>query len=245
VPAGSHSLRLVAIGYETLERSILVEPAAAAAGRTVDLGALLLSPLRPGGIGGHMPPPVAGPADSARAPLLPTPRVVGLYRTDDEAARWPAAATPIAAAAMPASASEAFGSMLRRIAVADSITTATGGMGAPGFETWRQWADRLTLFASDSTRRVNPYLAADSSLVVRAIAYARARAALAAGRTREGHALATQARVALSRARRAGEGVSAAFFDDLAAELDREFAPGSAPPAKPVPVKKARGSRRR
>ena len=135
----------------------------------------------------------------------------------------------------------------RRIATADSITTATQGTGAPGWETWRQWGDRLAVAASDSARAANPALARDSSLALRAVAYARTRAALAAGPTSIGYGLASAARKALEHAQRASGGEGEAFLAHLGSEVDRVFVPGSTPPPAPkaAPKKKSRTKRGR
>jgi len=135
---------------------------------------------------------------------------------------------------------------VRRITTADSLTAATLGTGAPGWETWRQWGDRLAVAASDSARAANPELARDSSLALRALAYARTRAALAAGPTHTGYGLATTARAALARALRESGGDGEAFLGYLGGEIDRVFVPGSTPPPAPkaAPAKKKARSKR-
>jgi hypothetical protein len=149
------------------------------------------------------------------------------------------------ASSVPHTTGEAFADLLRRVAVADSVTLVTGGTGAPGFETWRQWGDRFALYAGDSARALDPRLAADSALVLRAVAYARSRAALAAGATVTGYRLATDARTALARAGRADGGEAATFLRFLGGEVDRVFVPGSSPPKPPPAPRKKRSSRRR
>lgn len=251
--AGTFALRLVAVGYQPVEGSIVVPPGAVAAGTTLDVGSWLLSPLRPDDVTPGFRVTAATTADSAARladslAALPAPAPLGpplaLLRTRAEATRWPPGAALVPAADGPASAAGAFADLLRRIAVADSMTAATGGTAAPGFETWRQWGDRLEVFAGDSARAVEPLLAVDSSLVVRAVAYARTRAALAAGPTHAGYALAARARADLSWARRVGRGADAAFLARLGEELDRVFVPGSTPPPAPKPAPARRRSRR-
>lgn len=234
VPVGVHELRLVAVGYRPAAGRVAV--AAADADAPVDAGSWVLEPLHPDGAGpGFVAPPEP-------APLAPA---FTLHRTAAEAARWPEIAGLTTAGEGPdfAAPAAAFADLLRRIAAADSITAATGGTGAPGFETWRQWADRLDVFAADSMRAREPRLAADSALVLRAGAYTRTRAALAAGRTTTGYALASRARAGLARSRRA-DGGDAAASTGLAAALDSVFVPGSVPP-KPPPAKKSRAKSRR
>lgn len=256
VPAGVHALELVAVGYTPVHGSIAVGLSADSAGTVVDAGPFLLAPLRPDDtpIGFKAPDgtpapraggaPVPGLAEPGPAPVAPT---LGLFRTEDEDARWPTRADLRAASDMPHTTAEAFADLLRRVAVADSITAATGGTGAPGYETWRQWGDRFALFAGDSARALEPRLGRDSALVWRAVAYARARAALAAGRTIAGYRMAAEGRAAVARARRASRGDDAAFLRFLGSELDRVFTPGSAPPKPPraAPVRKKRPVRRR
>jgi hypothetical protein len=261
VPAGVHALELVAVGYTPVHGTIVVGLRADSAGQVVDAGPFLLAPLRPDEtpIGFKapdgtpapratatlpVPEPEPGLAEPGPAPVAPT---VGFFRTDDEEERWPTRTELRAASDMPHSTGEAFADLLRRVAVADSITAATGGTGAPGFETWRQWGDRLALFAGDSARALEPRLGRDSALVWRAVAYARARAALAAGRTVAGYRMAAEGRAAVARARGASRGDDTAFLRFLGSELDRVFTPGSAPPKPPraAPVKKKRPVRRR
>lgn len=255
LPAGTHDLRIAIVGFATVEGAITIGARADSAGATVDAGAWLLAPLRPDERPLHLKEPAKAPAPIApppveaidarvpgAAPLAPT---VTLFRTDAEAERWPASAHLEPASNGPRSTGEAFADLLRRVAAADSITAATGGTGAPGFETWRQWGDRFELFAGDSARALDRRLAQDSSLVLRSVAYARTRAALAAGPTRAGYALATAARHAVGRARRAGGREDAGFLGFLGSELDRVFVPGSTPPPPPKAPARRRSSRRR
>ena len=243
VAVGVHELRLVLVGYRPAAGRITV--AAADVDGPVDAGAWVLEPLHPDGES----PGFVAPAESATVTNTPPPaplgRALAFFKTDAEAARWPtnAAMTTAQASPAPDSPAAAFADLLRRVAVADSMTIATGGTGEPGFETWRQWGDRFALFAADSVRALAPRLAADSALVLRAVAYTRTRAALAAGRTTAGYAFAAAARTALARSRQAGGG-DAAALSTLAAELDRVFVPGSSPP-KAAPVKKKRAKARR
>jgi hypothetical protein len=255
LPAGTHDLRIAIVGFAPVEGAITIGAVADSAGGTVDAGAWLLAPLRPDDQPLHLKEPAKAPAPIAPprveaidarvpgpAPLSPT---ATLFRTSGEIERWPAPARLLPASDGPRSTGEAFADLLRRVAVADSITAATGGTGAPGFETWRQWGDRFELFAGDSARALDRRLVADSSLVLRSAAYARTRAALAAGPTRAGYALATAARLAVGRARRAGGREDAAFLGFLGQELDRVFVPGSAPPPPPKAAPRKRGKRRR
>ena len=250
LPSGTIELRLVTVGFAPFAGAITVAPAAAAAGDTVDTGTWMLEPLRPDEVplGFHAPPANEVPPTREQLDALPTPAPVapplGLFRTLEETTRWPASAGLTTAAATPSSVHAAFADLLRRVAVADSITAATAGTGAPGVETWRQWADRFAGFAADSTLALAPALAVDSSLVLRATAYARSRAALAAGPTRTGYVLAEQARAALARAARAGAGRDAAFLAALGRELDRVFVPGSTPPPAPPPQRPKKKRRR-
>ena len=225
---GAHDISLVAIGYATTTTT-LVLPAAGA--DVFDAGPWLLTPLRPDDapldLGLDSTIARARLADSLAAlpppaPLAPT---LGLYFTAEESRR---------AVAPPRD------DLVRRITPADSITVDAQGTGAPGWETWRQWGDRVAVVAGDSARAVNPELARDSSLSLRALAYARTRAALAAGPTYAGYGLATSARRALERARAGAAGEGLAFLGHLGGELDRVFVPGSTPPAAPkaAPAKK-------
>ena len=240
VPAGVHRLELVAVGYEPLHGSVAVGLGADSTGGLVDAGPFLLSPLRPDEepIGFSVPsgtpaPPARAPApvvaDSLPAPLAPP---IGFFRTPEEAERWPVHSELRPASQGPNGTAAEFADLLRRVAVADSITRATGGTGAPGFETWRQWGDRFAVFAGDSARALEPALESDSALVRRAIAYARTRAALAAGPTRAGYTLASAARTEIARAR-GSRGDDAAFLTFLGGEIDRVFVPGSVPPPAP------------
>jgi carboxypeptidase family protein len=247
VPAGAHAIELAAVGYAPVHAAIVVSPRADSTGEDVDAGPWMLTPLRPDErpLGFRAPAPVPAPIELSAAEPIPLAGHVGFFRTKAEEARWPSPAELRPASRPPLTTAEAFADLLRRIAVADSITTATGGTGAPGFETWRQWGDRLAVFAGDSARALEPRLLPDSSLVLRAVAYARSRAAVAAGRTTAGYRLAADARSAVRRARLAGPGEGEAFLADLEAELDASFVPGSSPPKAPkrVPAKKKRHRR--
>jgi hypothetical protein len=240
VPVGLHELRLVAVGYRPTGGRVTV--AAADAESPVDAGTWVLEPLQPDGASPGFVAPPAGAVAVTPPPLVPA---LELYRTPDEASRWPAVPelTTAANGPPPGAPAAAFADLLRRVAVADSITAATGGTGAPGFETWSQWADRFESFAGDSAQALDARLDADSALVVRAAAYTRTRAALAAGRTTAGYRIAALARAALERSRRAG-GSDAAWLAGLASALAAVFTPGSSPP-RPAPARKTRPRARR
>jgi hypothetical protein len=228
---GPHELSLVAVGYAS-EATTIVLPDSGA--DVFDAGPWVLSPLRPDetppGFGLDSTIARARLADSLAALPPPPPIVapVGLYVTLEESGRTHA--PPL-------------DDLLRRITTADSITTATQGTGAPGWETWRQWGDRLAVAASDSARAANPSLARDSSLALRTLAYARTRAALAAGPTSIGYGLAASAHKALEHARRAAGGEGEAFLAHLGDEIDRVFVPGSTPPPAPKAAPKKKKSR--
>jgi hypothetical protein len=253
VTAGVHDLQIVAVGYVPVRGSVVVGARADSAGATVDAGPFLLVPLRPDeeSIGfaapaGSPPLPAAGPVPAAADTALPpvAPRI-GFFRTEGEETRWPVRPELRSASNGPNGTAAEFADLLRRVAVADSITAATAGTGAPGFETWRQWGDRFAVFAGDSVRALEPALERDSALVLRAVAYARTRAALAAGATTAGYKLAGQARDALARARRGSRGDDAGFLSHLEREVDLLFPPGSAPPPPPKPAPRKRSTRRR
>jgi len=190
---------------------------------------------------GKAPAPTPVFNDSLPAPLAPP---IGFFRTADEEERWPLDAGLRPASQGPNGTAAAFADLLRRVAVADSITRATGGTGAPGFETWKQWGDHFAVFSGDSVRALEPALERDSALVLRGLAYARTRAALAAGPTRAGYSLAATARAALARARGSGRGEDTAFLAFLGGEVDKVFVPGSTPPPAPkAPAKKKKRRR--
>ncbi len=225
---GLHDITLVAMGYATTTTTVTL-PAGGA--DHFDAGPWLLTPLRPDDarldLGLDSTTARARLADSLAAlpPPPPLAAPLGLYFTAEESAR---PATP------------PLDDLLGRITVADSITAEARGTEAPGWETWRQWGDRLAVVASDSARAANPGLARDSSLSLRALAYARSRAALAAGPTYAGYGLATTARRALVRAREAAGGEGLAFLGHLGDRIDAVFIPGSSPPPAPkaAPAKK-------
>ena len=230
---GAHEITIAAVGYTTASTTVLL-PAGGV--DPFDGGPWLLVPLRP-----DDPPPDLG-LDSTIAnarftdslATLPAPAPLAapleLYRTDGERER---AATP------------PLDDLVRRITTADSITVASLGTGAPGWETWRQWGDRLAVVASDSARAANPGLERDSSLALRALAYARTRAALAAGPTHAGYGLAGAARRALERARAGAHGDERAFLTTLGERIDTVFVPGSSPPPPPKAAPAKKKSRRK
>ncbi len=230
---GVHDITLVAMGYATTTTTVTL-PAGGA--DRYDAGPWLLTPLRPDepslGLGLDSTIARARLADSLAAlppppPLAPT---LGLYVTPEESRR---PATP------------PLDDLLRRISIADSITADAQGTEMPGWETWRLWGDRLAVVASDSARASNPGLARDSSLSLRALAYARTRAALGAGPTWAGYGLATTARRALERARLAAGGEGLAFLGHLGDRIDAVFIPGSAPPPAPKAAPAKKKSRRK
>jgi len=230
---GPHDISVVAVGYSPEVTTVLLP---AGEPDVFDAGPWVLEPLRPDDapldLGLDSTIARARLADSLAAlpPPPPLAPAMGLYRTLEESARTPA--PPL-------------DDLVRRITTADSITAATQGTGAPGWETWRQWGDRLAVAAGDSARAANPGLARDSSLAWRALAYARTRAALAAGPTHTGYGLATAARTALDRARRASGGEGEAFLTYLGGEIDRVFVPGSTPPPAPKAAPAKKKSRRK
>jgi hypothetical protein len=130
--------------------------------------------------------------------------------------------------------------LLPQIATADSITFESGGTGAPGFESWRQWSERLAPQASGT----GPF----SVTARRALAYTRTRAAMAAGPNWIGWQAAKTARAAIAGARQdtqAGE-KGARFLDVLGGRLDAVFAAGREPARpKPVPAKVHRAKKKR
>jgi len=233
LPPGPHEITLVAVGYATATTTVVLPEAGA---DPFDAGPWLLVPLRPDeqALDFTKDPAVAQArlADSlaALAPPPPLAPRIGLFRTQEELLRGPA---------------PALAEFVGRIDVADSITAANAGTGAPGYETWRQWADRIAVVASDSARAVDPLVARDSALVFRTLAYARARAALAAGPTHAGYAYATAARQAIARARAAAAGEGLAFLSHLGSEIDRVFVPGSTPPPAPKAPAKRKSRRTR
>ncbi|MGH7725063.1 MAG: hypothetical protein ACREOU_06500, partial [Candidatus Eiseniibacteriota bacterium] len=221
--SGSYELQLFAVGYEPLKGRFIVgdQP-------VVDTGEWLLVPLRPDGDGVGLVPPESAigepgttvPLVSATLPpaafpsptflsdslladsllrLPPPPPVTPaftLYLTDSERTRFLSPAPTVDAARPEAAVRE----IVLAIVTADSITNATLGTGAPGYESWKQWSERLALLERDSTL-------ADSGPMLRRIqAYTRTRAAFAAGATYAGWLAAQKARTSLADARRDSAG---------------------------------------
>jgi hypothetical protein len=243
IAPGLYSLTIVAVGYESAAGTVTVLPDSSAAAAD-----WLLKPLRPdgGGLGKVqaapppplpepllMPPPGTRSADSLLADSLlkmpgpgPIAPVIGLFLTPEERA---------ARAFLPG----ALGELLPQIDTADSITSASGGMGEPGYESWRQWSERIAPFAADSL--------AESGIVARrALAYTRTRAALAEGPTWAGWQASKLARAALVPARRdiARGRPGESFLGDLEERLDATFVAGQEP-AKPPPAKPKQGKKKR
>ncbi len=228
---GLYSLTIAGMGYERAAGTVTVKADGSAAEAE-----WLLRPLRPeGGAFPHLPKGLDPPApaeptleDSLMRQPGPGPIVpeFGLFLTPEEEAARPAMPGPM-------------GELLPQMATADSITFDSGGTGAPGFETWRQWSERIA-----------PQAAGTGSLAVtarRALAYTRTRAALAAGPNWIGWQAAKTARGAIAGAvqdTRAGE-KGARFLAVLRGRLDAVFAPGKEPPRpKPAPAKVVRKKRR-
>jgi len=230
LPPGLHSLTLAAVGYETARGTITV-----AADTTAPDADWLMKPLRPDGHGLTSPTPFPGlssapaPApsqarDSALADSLirlpgpgPIAPLVGLYLTPEELELRPG---------LPG----ALGELLPHIATADSITFDSGGTGAPGFETWKQWSERL------APQTVGEGVTA--VLARRALAYTRTRAALAAGPNWIGWQASKTARAALAGSEKdtAAGASGAAFLETLKGRLDAVFIAGKEP-ARPAPAK--------
>jgi len=229
LPPGLYSLTLASVGYETARGTITV-----VADSTAPDSDWLMKPLRPDGHGltaptpfpglTPAPAPVPSRADSALADSLirlpgpgPIAPLVGLYLTPEEIELRPG---------LPG----ALGELLPHIATADSITFDSGGTGAPGFETWKQWSERLA-----------PQAALEGPTAVlarRTLAYTRTRAALAAGPNWIGWQASKTARAALAGAEKdvaAGEKGSA-FLETLKGRLDVVFVAGKEPP-RPAPAK--------
>jgi hypothetical protein len=225
LPPGLWSLTIAAVGYEQAGGTVTVLPDS-----TAPEAEWLLKPLHPEGGGGFLRVPEEPRARSSRAAdsaladsltRLPGPGPIvpelGLYLTPEEQA---------ARGTMPG----ALGELLPQLATADSITFESGGTGAPGFETWRQWSERVA-----------PQAAGTGSAAVtarRVLAYTRTRAALAAGPNWIGWQASKTARAAIAGARPdAGEN-GARFLDVLGGRLDAVFAPGKEPARpKPAPAK--------
>ena len=237
LPPGLYSVTLAAVGYESTGGTVTVQPDSTAAEAE-----WLLKPLRPEGEGGlfpHIPPP--GPSPLLTPGQVPTPGTTGVRDSAlaDSLMRLPSPGpivpevglflTPEEEAAH-ASFPGPLGELLPQIATADSITFESGGTGAPGFESWRQWSERLALQA-----------AGEDDLAVtarRALAYTRTRAALAAGPNWIGWQASKTARAAIAGARqdtRAGK-PGTAFLDALTSRLDAVFVSGQEP-ARPKVVR--------
>ena len=178
-----------------------------------------------------MPTP-ATRSDSALADSLirlpgpgPIAPMVSLYLTAEELALRPGLPGPL-------------GELLPHIATADSITYESGGTGAPGFETWKQWSERLAPQAVGA--------GPTAILARRTLAYTRTRAALAAGPIWTGWQASKTARAALADAEldTAAGAPGAAFLETLKGSLDAVFVAGKEP-AKPVPAKKPKKKRRK
>ena len=233
LPPGLHSLTLAAVGYETARGTITVAPDS-----TAPASDWLMKPLRPDGHGltsptqfpGITPAPTPAPApapsrtDSALADSLirlpgpgPIAPLVGLYLTPEEIELRPG---------LPG----AMGELLPQIATADSITFDSGGTGAPGFETWKQWSERLAPQADLE--------GPTAVLARRTLAYTRTRAALAAGPNWIGWQASKTARAALAGAEKdvAAGAQGAGFLETLKGRLDAVFVAGKEPP-RPAPAK--------
>lgn len=221
---GLYGVTIAGMGYERAAGTVTVK-----ADSSAPAAEWLLKPLRPEGGGGnfpHLPKGVERPAqaeptleDSLMRRPGPGPIVpeLGLFLTPEEEAARPTMPGPM-------------GELLPQMATADSITFDSGGTGAPGFETWRQWSERIAPQAAGRDRL--------SVTARRALAYTRTRAALAAGPNWIGWQAAKTARAAIAGARqdtRAGE-KGWRFLDVLHGRLDAVFAAGKEPP-RPKPAK--------
>jgi hypothetical protein len=223
LPPGLYAIQLAAMGYESARGTLTV-----AADSTAPDSDWLLKPLRPDGPGSLLPtvtpPAPPAPNDAALADSLlrrpgpgPIAPELGLYLTPDELAVRGTLPGPL-------------GELVPQIGVADSITFDSGGTGAPGFETWRQWSERLS-----------PQAAGTAPFAVtarRALAYTRTRAALAAGPNWIGWQAQKTARAAIAGSRLdvSAGAPGAAFLDALQRRLDAVFVRGKEP-ARPAPVK--------
>lgn len=220
LPPGLHSLTLAAVGYEAARGTITVLPDS-----TAPESDWLMKPLRPDGQGATaFPAPTPMWRDSVLADSLtslpgPGPIVppMGLFLTEDEMNGRGTMPGPL-------------GELLPQIATADSITLDSGGTGAPGPETWRQWSER-----------VEPQAAGDGATAIlarRTLAYTRTRGAIADGPDWAGWQASKVARTAIAGARKdtAAGAPGGAFLDALTARLDATFLAGTEP-AKPVPAK--------
>ena len=236
---GLYAVTIVAIGYEAAGGTVTVR-----ADSSADAADWLLKPLRPdgGGVGSFplTPPPSQSPnslrTDSLRAdsvladslarlpgpaPLAPP---IGLFLTPEErASRFPG---PL-------------GELLPQIATSDSITLLSGGTGAPGVESWRQWSEHLAPQALDT-------LSGAGVTARRTLAYTRTRAALAEGATWSGWQTSKLARSAIVAARRdtAQGRPGGPFLDEIEGRLDAVFVAGQEP-AKPKPAPPKRSKRKK
>jgi len=236
---GLYGVTLVAIGYESASGTVTVR-----ADSSSDAADWLLKPLRPdgGGVGSFpaTPPlsPLPGSAqvDSLRADSvladsltrLPGPAPMSLPITlflapEEKAAQFPGA----------------LGELLPQIATSDSITNLSGGTGAPGVESWRQWSERLAPQAMDS-------LSEAGVTARRALAYTRTRGALADGPTWSGWQTSRLARSAIATARKdvARGRPGGPFLDEIEGRLDAVFLAGQEP-AKPPPAPAKRAKRKK
>jgi hypothetical protein len=234
LPPGLHSLTLASIGYETARGTITV-----AADSTSPDSDWLMKPLRPDGQGLTSPGTIPGitpvpvpTSDSALADSLirlpgpgPIAPLVGLYLTPEELALRPSLPGPL-------------GELLPHIATADSITFDSGGTGAPGFETWKQWSEKLAPQAVGT--------GPTAVLARRSLAYTRTRAAIAAGPNWIGWQASKTARAALAGAEQdaAAGAPGEAFFETLKARLDAVFVAGKEPP-RPAPAKPKKRSKKK
>lgn len=255
LPAGVWSVRVVAVGYASQSGTVNVSAALTSAPST-----WLMKPLHPGGAGltgGFLVARPAGlsaeaAADTSRAAPAPSPLPAPpapALRDTFGGLPQPAPVAPLldlylspAEAAARATLTGPLGELLPQIATNDSLTLVSGGTSAPGEETWRQWAEKLTVWVAANPS--DPHAA----IARRTVAYARTRLALAAGATWTGYADAKAARASLALARldTASDAPAAAFVDALAARLDATFVPGSVPPKPlPAPRRHARHHRKR
>jgi hypothetical protein len=232
LPPGLWSVTVAAVGYEQAGGTVTVRPDS-----TAPEAEWLLRPLHPEGGSGFLRVPPAAPARNAKAAdsaladsltRLPGPGPIvpefGLYLTPEEQAARGTLPGPL-------------GELLPQLVTADSITFESGGTGAPGFETWRQWSERVALQAAGKD--------AVAITARRVLAYTRTRAALAAGPNWIGWQASKTARAAIAGARPDATETGARFLDVLGGRLDAVFAPGKEPPRpKPVPAKASRKKKR-
>ena len=241
---GLYGVTIVAVGYEAANGTITVR-----ADSSADAADWLLKPLRPdgGGVGSFPRTPPPG---------IPTPdlRMADSLRADsvlaDSLTRLPGPpplAAPIGFFLAPgeqageAQFPGALGELLPQIATSDSITNLSGGTGAPGVESWRQWSERLAPQAADT-------LSAAGVIARRALAYTRTRGALADGATWNGWQTSKLARSAIVEARKdvARGRPGGPFLDEIEGRLDAVFVPGQEPAKpKPAPVKRSKHKKKR